>query len=144
VSPMRDILAPQEVAWQAGATLFLALGGLALVLAAIGLYSVIAYHVAQRTHELGVRIALGAATGNVLRLVVGEGLRFAVAGVVVGGAVAFAAGRWMRPLLFAVSPYDPLVFGGVAATLLAVAAVASAVPAIRAARVDPAVALRVE
>ena len=144
VSPMRDILAPQEVAWQAGATLFLVLGGLALVLAAIGLYSVIAYHVAQRTHELGVRIALGAATGNVLRLVVGEGLRFAVAGVVVGGAVAFAAGRWMRPLLFAVSPYDPLVFGGVAATLLAVAAVASAVPAIRAARVDPAVALRVE
>ena len=144
VTPMRDIIAPQERAWQFGATMFLALGGLALVLAAIGLYSVIAYHVAQRTHELGVRIALGAGTGNVLGLVVGEGVRFAAAGILIGGAIGMAAGRTVRPLLFAVSPYDPLVFGGVAAALLAVAVVASAIPAIRATRVDPTVALRVE
>jgi predicted permease len=144
VTPMHDIIAPQERAWQAGATMFLALGALALVLAAIGLYSVIAYHVAQRTHELGVRIALGAGTGNVLGLVVGEGVRFAAAGILIGGAIAFAAAGMARPLLFDVSPHDPLVFGGVAAALLAVAVVASAIPAIRATRVDPTVALRVE
>jgi ABC-type antimicrobial peptide transport system permease subunit len=144
VTPMHDIIAPQERAWQAGATMFLALGGLALVLAAIGLYSVIAYHVAQRTHELGVRIALGARASNVLRLVVGEGVRFAVAGTVIGGAIALLAGRWIRPLLFSVSPHDPLVFGVTIATLLMVALVASAIPAIRAARVDPTIALRVE
>jgi putative ABC transport system permease protein len=144
VTPMRTILAPQERAWQFGASMFLSLGVLALVLAAIGLYSVIGYHVAQRTHELGVRIALGAGTGNVLALVVGEGVRFAAAGILIGGAIALAAGRWVRPLLFEVSPRDPLVFGGVAAALLAVAVVASAIPAVRAARVDPTIALRVE
>jgi predicted permease len=144
VTPMSAILAPQERAWRFGASMFLALGVLALVLAAIGLYSVIAYHVAQRTHELGVRIALGAGRGTVLGLVVGEGVRFAASGILLGGAIALAAGRWVRPLLFEVSPHDPLVFGGVAAALLAVAVGASAVPALRAARVDPTVALRVE
>ena len=144
VTPMSSILAPQERPWRFGADMFLALGVLALVLAAIGLYSVIAYQVAQRTHELGVRVALGAGTGNVLRLVVGEGLRFAAVGILIGGAIAFAAGRWVRPLLFGVSPHDPLVFGGVTAALLAVAAAASAIPALRAAKVDPTVALRVD
>lgn len=144
VTPMREILAPEELAWQAGATMFLALGGLALVLAAIGLYSVVAYHVAQRTHEMGVRIALGAGTGTLLGLVVGEGVRFAGAGILIGGAIALLSGRWVRPLLFGVSPYDPLVLGGVAVTLLAVAVAASTLPALRAAHVDPTVALRVE
>jgi putative ABC transport system permease protein len=144
VTPMRDILAPQERAWRFGATMFLAFGALALAVAAIGLYSVIAYHVAQRTHELGVRIALGARTGDVIGLVLGEGVRFAAAGILIGGAVAFAAGRWVRPLLFSVSPHDPLVFGVTIATLLIVAVVASTIPAIRASRVDPTVALRVE
>jgi putative ABC transport system permease protein len=144
VTPMRDILAPRERAWQLGATMFVAFGGLALALAAIGLYSVIAYHVAQRTHELAVRIALGARARSLLGLVVGEGVRFAAIGILIGGAIALAAGRWVRSLLFQVSPHDPLVFGGVAAALLAVAVVASAVPAIHAARVDPTTALKAE
>jgi ABC-type antimicrobial peptide transport system permease subunit len=144
VTPMREILDPNERAWSAGATMFSAFSLLALVVAAIGLYSVIAHDVAQRTHELGVRIALGADARTVLRLVMGRGMRFAVAGVAIGSAVALASGRWVAPLLFSVSPRDPLVFGGVVAVLLAVAMMASAVPALRAARVDPARALRAD
>ena len=100
----------QTRSWQLGATMFVAFGGLALVLAAIGLYSVIAYNVAQRTHELGVRVALGAQSRDVVRLVVVEGLRLAVVGVAIGAGVALLAGRWVKPLLFNVSPKDPTVF----------------------------------
>jgi ABC-type antimicrobial peptide transport system permease subunit len=114
------------------------------VLAAIGLYSVIAYGVAQRTQEIGVRIALGAGAADVMRLVLGQGLRFAVIGIVVGGAAAWSASRWVGPLLFSVSPKDPVVYGTVALVLLAAALLASAIPAARAARVDPNVALRSE
>ncbi len=144
VNSMSDIVSPNVRSWQLGATMFLAFGGLALVLAAIGLYSVIAYDVAQRTHELGVRIALGARLGDVVRLVVGDGLRFAVVGMAIGGIIAVGAGHWIEPLLYAQSPRDPLVFGVVTAVLLAVAALASAVPAFRATRVNPNVALRTE
>ena len=128
--------------WQLGATMFVAFGGLALVLAAIGLYSVIAYNVAQRTHELGVRVALGAQSRDVVRLVVVEGLRLAVVGVAIGAGVALLAGRWVKPLLFNVSPKDPTVFVVVSLTLISVAVAASWVPALRASRVDPNVALR--
>jgi putative ABC transport system permease protein len=144
VMPMRDILDPRQRSWQLGATMFVVFGGLALVLAAVGLYSVIAYSVAQRTQEIGVRLALGAGTGDVVRLVVGEGMRFAVVGVVIGGGAALWAGRWVAPLLFSVSAKDPLVYGLVAFVLLMAAVLASAVPAIRASRVDPNVALRLE
>jgi ABC-type antimicrobial peptide transport system permease subunit len=144
VSSMNDIVHPQVRSWELGATMFLAFGGLALLLAAIGLYSVIAYDVAQRTRELGIRIALGARINDVVRLVVSDGMRFALVGVLVGGVIAFWAGRLIGPLLYSVSPRDPLVFGVVAAALLSVAAVASALPAFRAARVDPNVALRTE
>jgi ABC-type antimicrobial peptide transport system permease subunit len=124
--------------------MFLVFGGLALVLAAIGLYSVIAYDVAQRTHELGVRIALGARLADVLRLVMGDGVRFAVIGVGAGGVIALLAGRWIKPLLFDVSPNDPVIFAAVTGVLLAVAALASMVPALRAAKVNPSVALRAD
>jgi putative ABC transport system permease protein len=144
VTPFSDRIGEQVKSWQQGATMFLAFGALALVLAAIGLYSVIAYNVAQRSHELGVRIALGARIADVLRLIVGQGLRFAVAGVALGGAIALAAGQWIAPLLFEESPRDPIVFASVAAMLLAVAIAATFVPALRAARVDPTVALRSE
>jgi predicted permease len=144
VTPMHDIIDPKVRSWHLGATMFLAFGALALVLAAIGLYSVIAYDVAQRTHELGVRIALGARAGHLLRLVVGDGVRFAVIGITMGSAISFATGRWMAPLLFAESPKDPVVFGVVTAVLLCVALIASALPAARAARVDPNAALRSE
>jgi putative ABC transport system permease protein len=144
VSSMSDIINPNVRSWQLGASMFLAFGGLALVLAAIGLYSVIAYDVAQRTHELGVRIALGARIGDVVRLVVGDGLRFALVGMAIGGVIALWAGHWIEPLLYAQSPRDPLVFGVVTGVLLAVAGLASAVPALRATRVNPNVALRTE
>src|SRR5438270_9713311 len=90
---MREVIGPQERSWQSGATMFVAFSSLALILAAIGLYSVIAFDVAQRTHELGVRIALGAQVADVLRLVVGAGLRFAIVGIVAGVGIALAAGR---------------------------------------------------
>ncbi|HEX5074557.1 MAG TPA: ABC transporter permease [Gemmatimonadaceae bacterium] len=144
VMPMRDIIDPRQRSWQIGATMFLVFGVLALVLAAIGLYSVVAYGVAQRTQEIGVRIALGAGVSDVVGLVVGQGLRFAVLGIVVGGATAWWASGWVGPLLFSVSPKDPVVYGTVAIVLLAAALLASAIPAARAARVDPNVALRTE
>jgi ABC-type antimicrobial peptide transport system permease subunit len=93
---------------------------------------------------MGVRIALGAGAGDVIRLVVGEGVRLSAIGVVVGLAAALYAGRWAQALLYEVSAHDPWTVGGVAVTLLAVAVAASWVPAWRATRVDPNVALRVE
>ena len=141
---MSEIVGSEERSWQAGATMFVAFSGLALILAAIGLYSVIAFDVAQRTHELGVRVALGAQVRDVLRLVVGAGVRFAAVGVIVGLGLALVAGRFVSPLLFGVSAHDPWILGGVGALLLGVAAAASAIPAFRATRVDPTVALRAE
>jgi predicted permease len=141
---MREVIGPQEQSWQAGATMFVAFSGLALMLAAIGLYSVIAFDVAQRTHELGVRIALGAQVRDVLRLVIGAGVRFAIVGVGLGLALALAAGRFIRPLLFDVSAHDPFVLCAVSVLLLGVAVVAGAIPALRATRVDPNVALRAD
>jgi predicted permease len=143
-TPLAEIVGEQTQSWRFGATMFLAFGGLALLLAAIGLYSVIAYEVEQRTHELGIRIALGARLGDVMRLVIGGGLRIALVGIVIGGMLALWAGRWIAPLLFDQSPRDPLVFGVVTGVLLVVALVASAVPARRAARVNPDLALRSE
>jgi ABC-type antimicrobial peptide transport system permease subunit len=122
--------------------MFSLFGMLALVLAAIGLYSVIAYNVTQRTHEMGVRVALGAQGGDVVRLVVREGLSIVVPGVALGAVASLVAGRWVAPLLFNVSPKDPPVLVTVVLTLIAVAIAASWAPAMRAARVDPSVALR--
>ena len=144
VARLGELVEVQSRSWVMGATVFTAFGALALVLAAVGLYSVIAYNVAQRRQELAVRMALGAATSDVMRLVVGEGLRFAVTGAVVGGAIAFIAAPRIAPLLFSQSPRDPVVLGTVTAALLGVAVVASMIPAIRGARVDPNTALRAE
>jgi predicted permease len=144
VMPMRDVMDPRHRSWQLGATMFAVFGGLALVLAAIGLYSVIAYAVAQRTQEIGVRIALGARSGDVLRMVLGQGMRYAVTGMVIGGVLTLWASKWVGPLLFSVSPTDPIVYTIVGVVLLGTAIVASLAPALRATRVDPNVALRAE
>jgi len=144
VVPLVSTLDPVFRPWRLGATMFTLFGALALVVAAIGLYGVIAYSVTQRLHEMGVRVALGAKTGDLLRLVVGEGVRVAVIGIVLGAAGAFAAGKLIASLLFGVPSYDPLTFGVVAVVLLVVATVASLVPAWRASRVDPNLALRAE
>jgi ABC-type antimicrobial peptide transport system permease subunit len=142
VTPFSDVIGGQTQSWTLGASMFLAFGILALALAAIGLFSVISYNVAQRTHELGVRVALGAQMSDLIRLVVREGMMLGVIGVVIGAAVAFGAGRWIEPLLFGESPHDPLIFGAVAGVLLSVTMVASFIPARRAAHVDPNRALR--
>lgn len=144
VTSMREIVEPEVQSWRLGATMFVAFGGLALVLAAIGLYSVIAYDVAQRTHELGIRIALGARMRDVVLLVVGDGMRVAIVGGATGAAAALVAGRWLEPLLFNESPRDPLVYSTVAGVLLCAVLLASGIPALRAVHVDPNEALRTE
>jgi hypothetical protein len=144
VNPMANIVGAKMRSWVVGATLFTAFGVLALVLAAVGLYSVIAYNVTQRKHELGVRLALGAGQLGVVRLVVMESVRFALAGVVIGSVVAMLAGRWIGPLLFNQSPRDVAVFATVTVVLVAVAIVASWVPALRAAGLDPKIALQAD
>ena len=144
VSRLGDLVEARSRSWVMGATVFTAFGALALVLAAVGLYSVIAYNVAQRRQELAVRIALGAALGDVMRLVVGEGVRFALIGVALGSAIALMAAPKIAPLLFNQSPRDPIVFVTVTGTLLLVAVIASVIPAIRGARVDPNRVLRTE
>jgi len=116
----------------------------ALLLAAIGIYGVLAYTVAQRTSEIGIRMALGAQRSSVLRLVVGNGVTLALIGVAIGAAVALVATRSLERLVFGVSTTDPGVFAFVALALTAVAATAAAIPAIRASRVDPIEALRSE
>jgi predicted permease len=142
--PLEDVVAEEFRSWRLGATMFTIFGILALVVAAVGLYSVVAYDVSQRTQELGVRVALGASAGAVIRLVLAEGVRVVALGFVLGALVALAFSTRVTPLLYHTSGKDPLAYAGVVAVLLAVALVASLAPALRASRVDPNVALRME
>ena len=119
-----------------------ALGVSALVLATVGIYGLLAFSVALRSREIGVRSALGAQRGDIARLVVAEGLRMTGVGIILGLAVAFVATRSLQTLLFQIEPRDPLTFAGIAGLLVAVSLAACYVPARRAARVDPLVALR--
>lgn len=144
VRSLRDVLRPQSRAWTLGASMFTVFGVLALLVAAIGMYGVLSFDVAQRTRELGIRAALGAERGRLLRSVVASGVGLGAVGIVVGLGIALMAGPWIRDLLFQVSPRDPVVLLGVAGVLLAVAWVASVVPGLRATRVDPTEALRAE
>ena len=118
--------------------------GLAAVLAAIGLYGVVAYAVSRRTREIGLRVALGAQREGIIRLVVGQGMRPAIVGLGVGLTAAYYGGRVMEAILFGVQPRDPLIFGVTAVLLVVVALVATALPAYRASRVDPVRALRAD
>jgi putative ABC transport system permease protein len=144
VTPFSTIVGRKTQSWELGATMFATFGVLALALAAIGLYSVVAYNVAQRTHEMGVRIALGARVSDVVVLVLRDGLALGAVGLGIGAALAFGMARWIAPLLFNESARDPMVFGSVGLVLLAAVVAASWIPALRAARVDPQVALRAE
>ena len=144
VVPLADLVNPNYRAWRFGAIMFVAFGSLALVLASVGLYSLIAYDVAQRRQELGVRLALGASARDVAWLVVTRGVGIVAVGLLIGSGIAFGTGRWTQALLFDQSPHDPMVFVAVALALLIVAAAASVLPALRAARVDPSVALRAD
>jgi ABC-type antimicrobial peptide transport system permease subunit len=124
--------------------MFAIFGGLAIFLASVGLYGVLAYSVSQRTQELGVRMALGASAETVRRMVLRQGLRLAAVGIALGLAGALGITRVIGTLLYNVTPTDPLSFGLVAALLTGIAALASYLPARRATRVDPSVALRGE
>ena len=118
--------------------------GLALVLACIGVYGVLAYAVAQRTREIGVRMALGAKPGDVTRMILGRGLRLSLVGLAAGAALALGLGALLRSLLVGVSLATPGIYAGTASVLVLVALMACVIPAQRAARVDPVVALRAE
>jgi len=130
--------------WRVGAVLFTGFGVLALAVALVGIYSTVSYGVSQRSHEFGVRIALGALFIDILRLVLGDGLRTVTIGVAVGIALAIAAGRLVASLLYGIAPSDPIVMLLVSLALLAVAALATLFPAWRAGRVDPMTVLRAE
>jgi putative ABC transport system permease protein len=144
VVTMRQSLEAELRPWRLGAELFTALGVLALLVASLGVYSVVAYSVSQRTREMGIRIALGAQRSDVVSLVVGEGTRVLLVGVVLGVGIAFAAGRLVASLLYGISPHDLPVFIGATISLLVVGILASALPSFRAARVDPVAALRTD
>jgi putative ABC transport system permease protein len=142
MSPLTDVIS-ESVAQRRFSLLLLGVfAGVALCLAAVGLYGVVSYSVSLRTHEIGVRMAVGAGRGAVMALIVGGGMRLAFAGVVVGLAGALALSRLIEALLYEVGPFDAVSYVVTAAVLLAVAGVACYVPARRAMRVDPAIALR--
>ena len=144
VQTMTDVLdrhlAPRRLAM----LLLAGFGGIALLLALLGIYGVMSYTVSERVPEIGVRLALGANPGGILRMVVRDGLRLAVPGLVAGAAIALAVTRLARVLLFDVSPTDPSTFAGVAVAIMVVAGLACSIPAWRASRVDPLKAIRAE
>jgi predicted permease len=144
IETIQEAVDPEFRPWKLGAAMFSVFGVLALIVAGVGLYSVVAYLVVDRTRELGVRLALGATGGRIVRDVVARGVAMAASGVFLGAIVAIALGRYIQPLLFNISAHDPGVFAIVAVVVIAIAVVASWGPARRAGRVDPVIALRAE
>jgi putative ABC transport system permease protein len=144
VTTLEERLAREAAPRRFNTILLSGFAAVALVLAAIGIYGVMTYAVTQRTQEIGVRMALGAQAGDVLRLVVGQAVKLALVGVLIGLTAAFVVTRWMESLLFGVSATDPATFAVIALLLATVAVAASYVPARRATKVDPMVALRCE
>lgn len=142
VQTLQDVVEPHYQGFRVGATLFGLYGAVALLLAGLGLYSVLAYAVRGRTPELGIRLALGAEPRGLMRLVVGDGLKLTLLGAVLGVAGALAAGRALASLLYNVPAWDPLTLVLGTGTVLVAALLASSIPARRAARVDPVTALR--
>jgi predicted permease len=142
VRPLASIVGEQTRSWTLGARMFDAFGALALLIAAVGLYSIVTFTIAQRRHELGVRIALGASGANLVQLTLRSAMMPAIVGMAAGLGVALLAGRFIAPLLFHVSARDPLVLGSVSVLLLATAFGAALVPALRVRGIDPMLALR--
>jgi ABC-type antimicrobial peptide transport system permease subunit len=141
---LAEMAEPEMRTWRMGSTLFVVFGAAALLVATAGVYALLSFIVAQRTREIGLRLALGADRAGTLALVFRQSLRWVVIGLVVGLTMAVLAGKFVQPMLFQTSPYDLTVFAATAALLVIVAAAASLAPAFRASRVDPNIALRVE
>ena len=141
---LRQVLRSSTAGTRFNMLLLMMLGAAGLVLAAVGVYGIIAYSVSQRTHELGIRMALGAEPGRVSAMVVRQGAVLAATGLVLGIAASLVASRVLASLLSGVTPTDPLTYAAVALLLATVALLASYIPARRAARVDPVIALRSE
>jgi putative ABC transport system permease protein len=144
VKPYSELVAQQLQPWRLGATMFTLFGAIALLIAAVGLYSVMAYWVSQRTHEIGIRMALGAGRADVVRLVAVQSSRAVIAGLVLGGIAAFIASRGIADLLYETSPHDPVVYGAAALVLALAGVVASIVPVRRSTAVNPTQAIRNE
>ncbi len=144
VRPMAEVVATALATPRLTGFLLGVFAAIALVLAVVGLYGVLSYIVARRTSEIGIRLAMGAPRAHVLAMVLRQGLALTAAGIVLGLAAALGGARLMRGMLYDVEPVDPLTFVAVPLALLAVAALASLVPALRAVRVSPTVALRME
>jgi ABC-type antimicrobial peptide transport system permease subunit len=144
IQPMDTIVGDTIASRKFNATLLALFAGLALALAATGVYGVLQYSVIQRKREMGIRIAIGATWSDMMRLVVGQAVGLAAIGVVIGLAGAFALTRVMRALLFNTNPLDALTFVASAAVLLLIAVVSSYLPARRALRIDPTIAMRAE
>ncbi len=144
IAALEQYLEPQYRPWRLGATLFSAFGVLALIVAAVGVYSTVSYTVAQRGHEFGVRSALGARTPDILRQVIGSSLRPVLVGVTIGALLALLGGRFIAALLYGIEPGHPGVMMGVAMVLVSIAAAAALGPAWRASHVDPVTVLRTD
>jgi putative ABC transport system permease protein len=144
IQPMSEVIAVSTTERRLTMVLLMGFSVVALVLASVGIYGVISYSVTQRTHEIGIRMALGAQRRDLLWMVVSNAMAVALLGIGVGAAAAFVLTRLMTKLLFHVEPQDPMTFAAVAVLLVVVAALASYIPGRRATRVDPVVALRAE
>jgi len=144
IVPMRRIISDRLASQRFSMILMAIFAGLALIMASVGIYGVVSYVTSQRTHEMGIRMALGAERSDVLKMVVGQGLKLALMGVAIGIAGSLALTRFLASLLYGVKPTDPLTFTAVSLVLIAVALLACYIPARRASKIDPMVALRYE
>ncbi len=141
---MTGVVQENTLQWSLSSALFAVLGAASLLLASLGIYGVIAYSVAQRRKEIGLRMALGATSDRIRRGFLVEGLRLSLTGLAIGIALTLATGQAMASVLFGITPFDPVTLGGVLIIFAGVAVLASVVPAFRASRVDPLAALRYE
>jgi putative ABC transport system permease protein len=144
IVPMHRIISDRLASQRFSMILMALFAGLALIMASVGIYGVVSYVTSQRTHEMGIRMALGAERKTVMMMVVGQGLKLALMGVAVGIVGALVLSRFLTSLLYGVKPTDPLTFTAVSLVLIAVALLACYIPARRASKIDPMVALRYE
>jgi putative ABC transport system permease protein len=144
ISTMNELISSSRWEQRLGVTLLSILGGLGLLLTAVGIYGVTAYIVAQRTHEIGVRMALGAQAGDILKLIIRQGIKLTAIGAIIGLALALAGMRLLASFLYGVSTTDPMIFAAASIYLIGVALFSCFLPSLRATKIDPMALLRRE